>query len=294
MADLSDVANALKSLALTALGTPSGGGTSTIVNANITIGNGWPLPATLDQIAATAGASIPQALISIYPVPNSYRNTSRYPARWKELSRPSATLTIVASGTTLTIGGTAPGLSGPAQNVAALVGFGSGIRAFVYQTTTTDTLDTIATNLAALINAATPASAAGAVVTISNSYSLVGRIGVTGIAIRELNRQAQMIDLHIWAPLPALRDQIGAPLRQALGEANVNGCLGWITLADGSAMRIRNGSDQWLDDPEKAGIYRRCIGTECDWATTETMAGAEIIVFESQSTAGGQTITLIN
>ncbi|HZT90282.1 MAG TPA: hypothetical protein VFA12_20245 [Stellaceae bacterium] len=291
MADLVDVCNALKSIALTALGIPSGGGLSTVVpNTLIAIGNGWPTEATLNGIAASYSAANPQALISIYPVPNGFRNLTRNPAKWQELSRPTATLTITVAGDTLTIGGAAPGANGAVQNVAAIVGFGTAYQGFVYQTTPSDTLNTIAASLAALINAATPASAVGEVITIPAAFSIIGRIGVTGTAIREISRQAQMVDLHVWTPTPALRDQIGIPLRQALSAQFTAGCIEWVTLADGSGMRITMGADHWLDDPEKANLYRRIIGVECDYATTQTIAAAEIIVMESQTEMGNSTL----
>ncbi len=283
MADLADVVSAL-AVSATAAVYPSGTSNPPVAGGAVTIFHGWPTPNDLDLVVKNfnAAPSVPRTIVSIYPRPGMYRNTSRNPSKWRELSRPTKTITAGIAGNAVTIGGAAPGLSGPAQNVGLIIGYGRTKRDFVYQTLTSDTLSTIATALAALVNAATPASAAGAVITIPNAWSIATRVGITGVAVRELRRQEETVDVNIWAPSPGLRDQIAGPIRTAFAKFD------FLTLADGFAARVRAAGDNWMDDPEKVGLYRRLLSFEVDYPTTESMPAAEIIVFEAQQN-GGQT-----
>ena len=134
--------------------------------------------------------------------------------------------------------------------------------------------NSIAANLADLINVATPASVAGAVISVQAASSLTVRIGVIGVIGSEQRRQSVRIDINIWAPSPALRDLIAAPVRETFAQFD------YLTLADGYAARCQAAADHWLDDPEKAGLYRRLLSFEVDYPTTLEVGAAEIIVFE--------------
>jgi hypothetical protein len=277
MADIADVVAALATLATTSL-YPNGTSGPPAAGSMVTIEQGWPLPGDLDALVVdfTASPSLARAIVSVYPRPGSYRNTSRYPARWQEQSRPAKTLTAAVAGNQVTLGGAiAAGC-----NIALIVGFGSGHQAFVYRTLTGDTLASAAASLAALVNAMTPASATGAAVTIPAAFAITARIGVDGTAIAELRRQVQTVDLHIWTPSPGLRDQLGAPLRVALAQNE------FTVMPDLTAAQLWVAGDHWLDDPEKAGLYRRLIMVEAEYATTAVMSAAEIIVEEAQTEAG--------
>lgn len=282
MADISDVTSEVANQVTLAV-YPNGTSQPPVAGDQITILQGWPLDTDLDHMVASFNAAVSPvvaALISIYPRPGMYRNTSRYPSNWQEVSRPTHTITLTASDVTVTVGGTAPGSSGPIQNLGLIIGFGSQTQSFVYQTQASDTLASIAAALAALVNAETPASAVGPVITIPAATSITARIGIIGTVARELRRQIERIDISIWCPSPPLRDQIGAPIRTAFAKFD------YLTLADGFAARSRAGDDHWLDDPEKAGLYRRCMGFDIDYPTTETMTGTEIIVFQNSTIQG--------
>ncbi len=279
MADLSDVTGEVANQVTLAV-YPNGPSQPPIAGNKLSIMQGWPLDTDLDQMVQAFNVSPPVAgpLISIYPRPGMYRNTSRYPSKWQDLSRPAKTVTATVSDITVTIGGTPGGTN--TQNVALIVGFGSAKQAFVYQTQTANTLNDIATNLAALVNLQTPATAVGSVITIPAAWSLTARVGIIGISTRELRRQVERIDINVWCPSPALRDQIAKPIRQAFAGFD------YLTLADGFAARCRAADDHWLDDPEKVGLYRRCMGFDIDYPTTEAKPSAEIVVFQSSTEAG--------
>jgi len=245
---------------------------------------GWPLPSDLDKmVTAYNGGEVStttKPIVSIYPRPNSTRKTSRYFSKWQELSRPSKTVTLTVDGNQVSVGGAAPGGSGAVQNLVLVVEFGSGTQAFNYQTASGDSLATIATNLAAVVNAVTPASASGEVITVTDAASIVARVGVIGTVVREKRRQSEVFDIHVWVPSPGFRKTVGAPIRDAFSD------IDQLTLVDGFAARVRCCGDEWLDDPDKAGIWRRCIAFDVDYPTTETAAAAEILTFGTQIAAG--------
>lgn len=278
MADISDV-TALLASEVTAIVYPTGTSNPPVGGSAIAVMEGWPLPDDIDQMVAQYRAGVTQSLISIYPR-GMFHNTSRYPTKWIEVSRPTKTITgaIDPSGTEVTLAGTVT----PDQNVGLIVGYGNTHQAFVYTTSSSDTLQAVAAALAALVNAATPAISAGPVITIPAAYSMTFRVGVIGTIGRELRRQCERFDIHVWVPAPALRGTIGAPIRTAFGKVD------FLTFSDGFAGRIQAGDDHWLDDPEKAGLWRRVMGFDIDYPTTESMPASEIIVFEA-SQAGGQT-----
>lgn len=267
---------------------------SPIALSSVTLVAGAPTPADLDKLVSDAAAGTQRAIIAVAPRPHTYRNTSRYPKKWQSqgLTLPTTPLTVEISGTAVTLGGSAPGVTG--TNFAVLVGWAGGgwPQPFVYGVQATDTLASIAAAMAALINVSTPATATGATISVPAAFSLVARIGITGFVIRELKRQCEIIDINIWTGDPLLtgaRAQLGSPLREAIGVHD------WIILADQSAGNVHGMGDFWLDDPEKAGLFRRLISYEVEYPTTEVKPVAQIVVMEVKvETVAGTPIATFN
>lgn len=260
MADLSDVQNALVTLAAQTI-YPTGTANPSVANAPVMIYAGWPGSARLDDDLAAG-----KVHVSVYARPEE-RNTTRYSRDWKTVSINAATLTLATTVNTVTVGGT---VSTP-QNATLLV---NG-KAYSYALQPTDTLTTIATALAALVNADTPATSSGAVVTIPAAYKIVARVGTTGISIRELRRQERVFQIVIWAPTPALRDAVTQPLDVALAALN------FITLSDTSAARLIYKSSPITDDLQKASLYRRDLFYTVEYATTQTQVNTVVTVTQS-------------
>jgi hypothetical protein len=182
MADLSDVLTTLYNMAVTAV-YPNGTGQPSVAGIPVRISMGWPQPASLD-----ADLLNNIARVSLFPVGGASRNTTRYERQWQ----------------TVTVGGT---VSTP-QTCHLIV---NKIDYF-YAVTADDTLDTIAVNLAAQIPGA---SVLENVITLSNAYSIIGRVSTSGTSAMEIARQEQMFQITIWAPANAP----GYTARQALGNA---------------------------------------------------------------------------
>lgn len=265
MADVSDIESVLVSTITQAL-YPNGTGNPSVAGADCKIYRGWPIPANLN-----ADLSAGKINVSVFPQDVEQR-TTRYPRTYQELTTPTVTLTLTASGTTITTGGT------PATplNAAALV---NG-KAYVYAVQNGDTLDAIATGLAALINADTPASSSGAVITIPAAKQLVARVGGVGTVIRETKRQKRGFQITFWCPTPALRDTVVPPVDKALAD------IDFLTLPDGTAGWLRYERSPISDRIERAALYRRDLIYSVEYGTTDT-ADAPQIVAELMNITGG-------
>lgn len=99
MADLSDVQNALVTLAAQTI-YPNGTGQPSIATAPVVIYAGWPIASRLDDDLAAG-----KVHVSVYARPEE-RNTTRYSRDWQTVSINPATLTLTATVNTVTVGGT--------------------------------------------------------------------------------------------------------------------------------------------------------------------------------------------
>jgi hypothetical protein len=265
MADLSDVLNVLVSQ-VDAIVNPNGDSQPSILGSsnNIAVFPGWPEPETLAADIKAGTCSV-----SVYPRPEE-RNTTRYPTDWQTVSANTATLTLTPIGQTVTVGGTVPNpISGNPHNMAVFVNYVP----YVYGVQQGDTLNSIASALAALINAVVPGtSATGAVITLPTGARLGPcRVGVTAVGAQELRRQERVFQVTVWADTPAHRDAIAAPIDQAIAA------ITFLTLPDQFAARIRYHSSPMTDMLEKDGIYRRDLLYSVDYSTTESQVVAEVV-----------------
>lgn len=216
----------------------------------ISLGQGWPDPKSLDAVVA-AGAG--NAYVSIYPMPGMERNTTRFPKKWQQVSVQTATLTLVVSGRTVTVGGT------PAVGQAAVATVGG--TGYGYALLQGDTLNSIAAALAALIPGA---SAVGAVITVPGVSTLSAAVSVTGIAAMETRRQQRVFGVYVWAPDPVTRDTVSKTLDLAFAD------IERLTLPDGFSSRLIYHGTTTLDDLQARGIYKRVLMYSVEYATTKT------------------------
>lgn len=264
MADISDVENVLLST-LTQLAYPNGTSSpSAIVDAQsqphkVQLYRGWPIPAQLDSdmVAGTVD-------VSIFPMATEKNSTRYAPYEEDLLPYPTATLTLTAGNASLTVGGI---VSMP-QNVAALV---NGI-GYSYGVQLGDTLNSIATGLAALINVNTPATSTGAVINIPSAHKLVPRIGVVGQTIKEVSRQTRNVMISMWCPTPDLRDNAAKLFDPILKSIN------FLSMPDGTKCRLIYFSSPITDAIEKENVYRRDLIYSCEYGTTITTPAPQVVV----------------
>jgi hypothetical protein len=273
MADVSDCEAAILSL-LTQVAYPLGTAQpSAVLDANnqphaVQLYRGWPVP---DQIDTDMSAGTVD--VSIFPS-KVEQNVTRYGLDYEELLPfPAPTLTLTAADTTLTIGGT---VNVP-QNVAAIVN-GMG---YSYGVQTGDTLASIATGLAALINVNTPATSSGPVISIPAAHSISPRIGVVGTAIQEVARQKRNVMISLWCPSPDLRDN-AAKLFDPILKSTL-----FLNMPDGTKCRLIYVSSPVTDSVQKENIYRRDLIYSCEYGTTITTP-APTVTIEEINISGGQ------
>lgn len=260
MADLNDVGAALVALAAQAI-YPNGTGQASAAGVPVKVFQGWPDPQALDAdlVAGTCQ-------VSVFPTA-SERNSSRFPKDWQTLSTNTPTLTAVIAGQTVTIGGTVPGAQNP-TNVAVL----ANGQAFAYAVQVSDTLNSIATALAALIAVGIPGTTStGAVITLPAAARLTAaRVGIAGTQIRELRRQVRAFQISVWADTPAHRDAVAAVVDVMFAKTN------FLTLVDGFAARLLYTGSPINDGLQKERLYRRDLMYTVEYATTETNAATQV------------------
>ena len=259
MADLTDVYAALVSLIDTQIypngdsQPPAAGLPSTRIYA------GWPTPGQLDP-DLTAG----KCHVSVFN--RESRNTTRYQPTQAEFTTTTPALTLTISGRTVTVGGTvAAGV-----NTAVVV----GANAFTYQTVANDTTSTIATALAALINATYPGTtSSGAVITLPNTGPPINaaRVGGSGSQIIEVGRVEQVFQIAVWANTPANRKAIASLIAPAIMQNH------FLTLADTSSARLILKSQRDDDVPQKELLYRRDIFVTVEYVETATVTATTVV-----------------
>lgn len=252
MADLSDVRNTITGLIENAV-YPFGTSQPSIAGVDIRVFGGWPFPASLDNDLLAGKINI-----SIFPT-NIVRPTTRFDIQWQQLSVNPATIILTANDTTVTVSGT---ISVPQTCMIIINGTG-----YPYVVQQSDTLDSIAAGIAALIPGA---SALGAVVTIPNAYSLIARVTTQGSAVREFIREERVFKITVWSPTDSLRALIGNAINVALGK------IQRIELPDGYYARIKFAGQMDTDVVEKARLYRRDIDFSVEYAITEAQESTVI------------------
>lgn len=271
MADLQDVLNTLTTQ-IAGYVYPNGTGQASVTGKAINIFPGWPLG---DQIDNDMPLGI--ADISVFPPPNE-RNTTRYRPKNIVMSVATPTLTLTANGNVVTVGGAMPSPF-TAHNLGLIV----EKQPFIYSVQATDTLTSIATGLATLLNQTFPGTtSSGPVITLpANTVPVVARVGTTGQVTTEWERQQQLIQITVWAPDPTTRATIGNAIKVALSQ------IAFLTMPDGYGARILYKSNRYSDEAQKPQIYRRDFFYEVEYATTVTQTLATVVAtkvtFETQS-----------
>jgi hypothetical protein len=299
MADISDVEEAIKSL-LTQLAYPLGTeNASAVLDAegkthNTQIYRGWPQPNQLDVDMANGTVDV-----SVFST-RVEQNVTRYSLDYDVLPLPAPTLTLlvgVVSGgdvelegggeflleggsgalelegaPCLTVGGT---VTVP-QNVAAVV---NGV-GYSYAVQARDTLTSIATALAALINTNTPATSNGPVISVPTAYSIKPRIGVVGTALQEVARQKRNVMITLWCPSPDLRDNAAKLFDPVLKSTQ------FLSMPDGTGCRLIYVSSPVTDTVQKEEIYRRDLIYSCEYGTTIASQAPQVTILEVNVNGG--------
>lgn len=247
MATINDIYTALINVIVPVV-YPDGEANPSIINAAVKIRPGWPNPRELDTDLAAG-----ECYISIFNLPRAKKNTSRFRTVWQKISNatPTLTLTVNNGARTVTVGGSVTA----GENAAVTVN-GS---LYVYTVSAMDTLDEIATNLAALIPSA---SVLANVITIADAYKISGLVGTPCLTVKELKRQEGIFQIDIWTPTFDKRVLLADAIELTLAE------LDYLSIPDDINARIIYADDHPLDELQKVAIYRHCFLYRIEYATT--------------------------
>jgi len=265
MADITDVSSALVTT-IAGIVYPNGTSQPSIAGVPVLVYQGWP-----DSAQLRADLAANKIHVSVFPQPNMLRTISSAMSDWSTPSVPANTVTLTLSGQAVTVGGT---VSTP-QNAALVI----DNKAYVYAVQAGDTLASIATALAALVNVDQTATAAGVVVTIPGAKYISPRVGGVGVATRETRRQEQTYMVTIWANCFDQRDPIASAIDSALSG------VVHLTLPDQNAtLRYKNSRQD--DSQQKEGIYRRDLMYAVEFSTFQSATLSQITATVENVSAG--------
>lgn len=277
MASISQVIAALQTAVSNAL--IAGG----ITNQGTVIG-GWPnMPALTKQMEQVP----PQYCVSVYPL-DSEKLTTRFFPHWQYLTGLNVTLTASVSGNAITFGGTAA--SGFVVNVVVNAGLQG--QAVVYQTTSTDTLASIATSVASRLSALSGISAvaSGDTVTVTGASSITCNVGGSATIAQEVRRTERQFQISTWCP--------DGPTRSAIVNAIDTYCatLYFLTLGDGTFGRLKYVRGPWNDEMQRDTLYFAHQIFSVEFATMQTETATQVGITQSsmQATlANGQSVPVV-
>ena len=203
MANISVVEDTLVNL-VSGILYPNGTSNPSIVASvrNIYIYAGWLIPESFQSNMQNNS----DAHVTIFPT-NMGRNTTRFRQEWIENTINPPTLTATLSGDQVTINGT---VTIPQAVMIIVNNIG-----YAYQVLSTDTLDTIAASLSALIP---NSSSLFNVITINGAFSIIPRITQSGIASKEVKRQEVLFNVITWSKSRDTRTDVSNPIEIGLGK----------------------------------------------------------------------------
>jgi len=217
---------------------PNGHAQASITNNLVKISIGWPISQQLDQDVLAGNAQI-----SVFPIGMTDKNVSRFPKVWNVVRLNTPTLTTAVVNNTVDIGGIA---SVPQAILINLNGTLYG-----YSVQLGDTLDSIATGLAAIIPGAT---AVANLITISGEIlKLTANVVVDGMAAKEVKRQTEIYTISIFAPTPTIRATLNDAIEVAFESVHR------INFSDTTQAIMTYRGNRTLDDYEKNIIYEQQI-----------------------------------
>ncbi|PRP68703.1 hypothetical protein BUE93_20780 [Chromobacterium amazonense] len=268
MADISDVLKQVSGL-VAGFAYPNGTAQPSAAGAPIRTYPGWPTPNKLETDLKTGIVNV-----SLHDMPGERRVDESIGQPWTVTQRPAHTLTATVSGNMVTMGGAVS----PQNVLIQLNG-----QDYIYTAQPSDTLNSIAAALSALVPGA---SSNGPAVTLPAGSRVVARVGGIGSAFREITRQEKHIMVSFWAGAPALRDSVASFLIPRLADVRN------LLLPDGSFAFMRYERNQNNDAQQTGGLYRRDLFLSVRFSTTSTQQVAEVIapVINVINAQSGQTI----
>ena len=263
MADLGDITAALLGIASTAV-YPSGNAGPSVTGTPVRLFEGWPLADQLDLDMAgnmkVAGGGVtpngvgPIASVSVFPMQGAGAQV------FQVLNEP---YTIVPA-----VYGLVPTVSNKTITVTGTPGTGEFMTIIadhrhVYSRGGS-TVSAIISAIAADALADYPSLTYNASSITFTTNDLQVRLGAPGTVGQVTHRQKHCIIVSVWAPTPAIRNQLAAAVDVVMKQ-NLR-----ITLPDTSTAVVRYDRAIQSDNFETTTVYRRDLYYDVEYATLET------------------------
>ncbi len=268
MAEAADVETALVAL-LTGGFYPTGTAAPSVVGVLCRLYRGNPVAAALDRDLRSNVVNI-----SVLPMDNGWKNVTRYPRNWAVIVPPARSLSLsVANKQALFSGQPAEG-----QIIGVLI----DRRPYSYAVQKTDSLSTIASNIAALLRSdGWTVEYEAYSFSVPTAVTFMARVVSGAFAMQELRRQKQMFTITAWCGDPFTRDQVSHAVNQILAP------LVFIPLSDGSFGRILFEGSQVSDTPEGAILYKQTFMYSVEYPTTNSELMPAMLFGETTVTLEG-------
>ena len=277
MADIADVNMALVNLISSAVYPNGTALPSAIVmpdgsNPACRVYAGWPLPSDLEADVAAKILNI-----SVYCQPGMEQNVSRYPYQWVDQTKVASTITATVSGSTITLGGTIT-----VGNYVSIVSDQIGVS---YAATGTDTLATIAAQLASQFPANLNVTASGPVITIPNRTDIAARTAAPGTVMQEVERVKQRFQMTIWGWNNDARVAAARLLRPILATST------FLNFPEGTSGRLIYQNSMDIDRSDKISISCRDFFYWVEYPIIQVAPGYPITIARNQITTGNPGVT---
>lgn len=214
---------------------PNGTAQPSILNTDITIRPGDPNPNRFDALLADGNSNISVNMLDGYQ-----RNVSDHSKAYVEVGRPLPTLSLTVNLTLKTI--TVTGIVTTGEQAV----INCNNVPYVYIVLNTDTVNTIAAALGALIPGS---SVVNNVITIPNAYQLSARVGVE-IKLAQILK-TQECAFQVLIDCPTINER--AILQEAIENALT---IFYLSIPDDTAIRITWMSTKYKDMYQKVAFYR--------------------------------------
>lgn len=234
------------------------------------VGQGFMGYPTVENLTDVLHAG--QYMYSVYPHEGmGAKPMGKWHPEFMQVTPVVNTLTVAASGNTLTFGGAAM----PNINIHTLFDFPE--RLAYYRTTPADTVQTVATAVAGAINAigllGVNAQANGATVTVTGVTDLHCNLSGTTQVAQEVNRLSRRIQVNTWCPNPAIRDTLDEIITSNVGSL-VNSRY---AMGDGTSVWIRYVPAAWDDYRESSDfMYGGIYLFDCEYSVLQYSSATQI------------------
>lgn len=240
---------------------------------------GWPnmteLTRQMEQVPA-------QYFVSIYPLPTERLTTRFLNEPQGYVSTTPATVTASIASNVLTFGGTVEA----GLNIHTIVNGHDAL----YQTLANDALASIASGVAAAINAlgvtGLSATAGGAQVTITGANAIACNVGGFAMVGTEVLRSERQFQISVWCPDAPTRSSIFNAIKLYLAQ-NVP----FLAFPDTSQGRLKYVSSPWNDEMQQDTLYFLKAIYSVEWgevALEKQMQIGAVQISTSTTLANGQ------